>query len=218
MAIPFLDVHPQTIAATLAVRSVPEAVTQAVIVILVAILPFPPPLRGRVGNHVGWLEHFEYQMEHSNMKARCAGVRPGFEVFALASTSVEPCQSTFYHPPQERRLDAVTVGLATHHEHQQPATDGPGPLYQQAGIVPIGPDHPQPGRPAQQFGAIPILDVGSMHRHGQNQHQGVPIRCGACVRRPFGLRRSLGSPFCRGFDRLAIGNGGTGRGRPSFAS
>ncbi len=29
MAIPFVDVHPQTIAATLAVRSIPEAETQA---------------------------------------------------------------------------------------------------------------------------------------------------------------------------------------------
>ena len=35
MAIPFVDVHPQTIAGTLAVRSVPEAGTQAVVVILV---------------------------------------------------------------------------------------------------------------------------------------------------------------------------------------
>ena len=34
MAIPFVDVHPQTIAATLAVRSIPEGVTQAVVVIL----------------------------------------------------------------------------------------------------------------------------------------------------------------------------------------
>ena len=34
MAIPFVDVHPQTIAATLAVRSIPEAETQAVVVIL----------------------------------------------------------------------------------------------------------------------------------------------------------------------------------------
>ena len=38
VAIPFVDVHPQTIAATLAVRSIPEGVTQAVVVIL---LPFP---------------------------------------------------------------------------------------------------------------------------------------------------------------------------------
>ena len=36
MAIPFVDVHPQTIAATLAVRSIPEAETQAVVVILAA--------------------------------------------------------------------------------------------------------------------------------------------------------------------------------------
>ena len=35
MAIPFVDVPPQTIAATLAVRSIPEAETQAVVVILV---------------------------------------------------------------------------------------------------------------------------------------------------------------------------------------
>ena len=34
MAIPFVDVHPQAIALTLAVCSVPEAVTQAVVVIL----------------------------------------------------------------------------------------------------------------------------------------------------------------------------------------
>ena len=34
VAFPFVDVHPQTIAATLAVSSVPEAVTQAVVVIL----------------------------------------------------------------------------------------------------------------------------------------------------------------------------------------
>ena len=34
VAFPFVDVHPQTIAATLAVSNVPEAVTQAVVVIL----------------------------------------------------------------------------------------------------------------------------------------------------------------------------------------
>ena len=68
------------------------------------------------------------------MKPRVARVRPSLEVFALASTSVEPCRSTFYHPPQERRLEAVTVRLPTHHE-QQPATDAPGPLYQPAGIA-----------------------------------------------------------------------------------
>ena len=34
VAIPFVDLHPQTIAATLAVRSIPEGVTQAVVVIL----------------------------------------------------------------------------------------------------------------------------------------------------------------------------------------
>ena len=34
VAFPFVDVHPQTIAATLALSSVPEAVTQAVVVIL----------------------------------------------------------------------------------------------------------------------------------------------------------------------------------------
>ena len=34
MAIPFVDVHPQTIAANLAVKSVLEGVTQAVVVIL----------------------------------------------------------------------------------------------------------------------------------------------------------------------------------------
>jgi hypothetical protein len=61
------------------------------------------------------------------MKPRVARVRSSFEVFALASTSVEPCRSTFYHPPQERRFKAVTVRLPTHHE-QQPATDAPGPL------------------------------------------------------------------------------------------
>ena len=37
MAIPFVDVHPQTIAATLAVRSIPEAETQSVVVILGAV-------------------------------------------------------------------------------------------------------------------------------------------------------------------------------------
>ena len=46
VAFPFVDVHPQTIAATLAVSSVPEAVTQAVVVILAVVghwsgLPIP---------------------------------------------------------------------------------------------------------------------------------------------------------------------------------
>ena len=38
VAIPFVDVHPQTIAATLAVRSIPEGVTQAVVVILLSCI------------------------------------------------------------------------------------------------------------------------------------------------------------------------------------
>ena len=41
-AFPFVDVHPQTIAATLAVSSVPEAVTQAVVVILGVVCGEPP--------------------------------------------------------------------------------------------------------------------------------------------------------------------------------
>ena len=50
VAFPFVDVHPQTIAATLAVSSVPEAVTQAVVVILSAAAGSPrkrPPFRHR---------------------------------------------------------------------------------------------------------------------------------------------------------------------------
>ena len=56
MAIPFVDVHPQTIAATLAVRSVPEAVTQAVVVIL------KPRVRTTVMNSVS----FALPLHHNN--------------------------------------------------------------------------------------------------------------------------------------------------------
>ena len=48
MAIPFVDVHPQPIAATLAVRSVPEAVTQAVVVILELDLCVEPGLEVQI--------------------------------------------------------------------------------------------------------------------------------------------------------------------------
>ena len=37
MAVPFVDAHPQAIAATIAVRSVPEALAQAIVVILVLV-------------------------------------------------------------------------------------------------------------------------------------------------------------------------------------
>ena len=145
------------------------------------------PLRVRVKNNVGWPEHFECQMKHSNMKPRCAGVRPSFEVFALASTSVEPCQTTFYHPPQERRLEAVTVRLATHHEQQKPATESRSWMLAVCNAT---------------------ARISTMVFH-----YGVALASGDLVARVV----ASGPPFCRGLNRLAIGNDGTGRGRASFS-
>ena len=71
----------------------------------------------------------------------------------------------------------VAVRFALDHG-QQLTTRVPSPRYQLARVASICPDHLQSGESTQQFGqhqpgAVPVLDVGSMNHHGQQQSHGV---------------------------------------------
>ena len=128
--------------------------------------------------------------------------RQFFIVFAEPTcTSAQPGQGALHHPPAGQHLEAVAVRAAADHA-QHPASCGPSPRHQAAGVGRIGPDHLEPGEPAQQFGqhqpgSVPILDVGGVNDHSQEQprsvHYDVALASGhlfACViaaRPPFSV-------------------------------
>ncbi len=100
-----------------------------------------------------------------------------FVVFAQPTTSAQPGQRTLYHPPARQHLKLVAIRFTFHHG-QQPIASDPRPHHQPARVACIRPNDPQPGKSAQQFGqhqlsAIPVLNVGGMNHHGQEQPHGV---------------------------------------------
>ena len=98
-------------------------------------------------------------------------------VLAEPSASAEPGQRPFNHPSARQHLELVAVRSPAHHL-QQPSSSLPSPRHQPTGIGRIRPDDLEPGEPAQQLGQhqsgpVPVLDVGGVNHHGQEQPGGV---------------------------------------------
>ena len=123
-------------------------------------------------------------------------MHPGFAafralliVFAEPSASTEPGQGAFHHPPAGHHLEVMAIRFPTYHS-QQPSTSGSSPGHQLTSVASIGPDHPQSGKPTQQFGqhqpgAVLVLNAGSMHHHGQEQSHGVHYNVPLASGNPF---------------------------------
>ena len=106
---------------------------------------------------------------------------PGFRQFLVVlaepSAPAEPGQRAFNHPSARQHLKLVAVRSTAHHL-QQLSSSLPSPRHQPTGIGRIGPDDLEPGEPAQQLGQhqsdpVPVLDVGGVNHHGQEQPGGV---------------------------------------------
>ncbi len=165
-------------------------------------------------------------MNHGNVDPGFAAFGPLFIVFAQPTATAQPRQGALEHPASGQHLKSVAVRLPSHHG-EQPTPSGPGPRHQPAGVASIRPNHLQPRKLAQQFGQhqlgpipvlIPVLNIGSVNHHGQEQppwcplrcvHYDVsttmcPLRCGACVQQPVYRRHRPAAPFSRSFHRLAV--------------
>ncbi len=116
-------------------------------------------------------------MNHGNLYPSFTGFRQSFVVFAQPSAPAQPGQSAFHHPSSGQHLKAVALS-GTPDNRQGPAGNGMDPVNQLSSMAAIGPDQAQPGKPAgqlvdNQLGPVPVLDIGRMHHHCQQQSQGV---------------------------------------------
>ena len=76
-----------------------------------------------------------------------------------------------------KHLEGVLLCWSAH-QFQGPAPYRPGPLHQFATVGSISPDHPKVGESVQQVdqyqpSAVPVLYIGGMHHHRQQQSQGI---------------------------------------------
>ena len=111
------------------------------------------------------------------MNPGLAGFWQFLVVLAEPSAPAEPSQRAFNHPSARQHLELVAVRSPAHH-FQQPSSSLPSPRHQPTGIGRIRPDDLEPGEPAQQLGQhqsgpVPVLDVGGVNHHGQEQPGGV---------------------------------------------
>ena len=106
-----------------------------------------------------------------------AGFREFLVVFAEPPTPAQPGQCALHHPPAGQHLELMAVRVPAHHL-QQPSAGRPNPPHQPAPIGCVSPDDLEPWEPSQQFGqhqsrTVPVLDVGGMNDHRQEQPSGV---------------------------------------------
>src|SRR3972149_3312545 len=116
-------------------------------------------------------------MNHSYMNPSLGTFSQFFVVFAEPSVSAQPPEGALHNPPAGQHLKAMAIHGALDH-FNQPASQGGSPIHQLSGISAIGPNQAEPWKSPQklaqhQLGAITVLNVRSMHHHGQQQPDGV---------------------------------------------
>ena len=147
----------------------------------------------------GWFQPFEHQMDHRNMNPSFSCFRQFLVVLAEPSAPADSSQRALHHPPAGQHLEPEAVRATAHHT-QEPAAGGPSPRYQSPGVGRIGPDYLEPRESAQQFGqhqfgSIPVLDVGGMNHHVQEQSSGVHYDVALASRHPLARVIAARPPF-----------------------
>ncbi len=133
------------------------------------------------------------------MTPSLAGLWEFLVVFAKPPAPAEPGQCAFHHPPARQHLELMTV-LAPAHHPQQPSSSRPSPRHQPAGVGCVSPDYLEPGEPAQQLGhhqpgPVPVLNVGGVNDHGQDQTRGVHYYVALASRHPLARVIAARPPF-----------------------
>lgn len=105
--------------------------------------------------------------------------------------------------------------------HFQPLSAGrPSSRLQPAGVGCIGPDDFEPQESPPQFGQhqpgpVPVLDVGGVNDHSQEQSSAVHYDVALTSEQLLASFKPR-DPFLRSFHRLAVDDGRAGRGMPSL--
>ena len=133
------------------------------------------------------------------MNPSFSGFRQFLVVLAEPSAPAEPSQRAFHHPSARQHLESVAVGIPPHHL-QQPSTGGPGPRYQLPGVGGVSPDYLEPWEVSQQFGqhepgSVPVLDVGCVNHHSQEQPSGIHYNVALASRHLFACVIAARPPF-----------------------
>ena len=103
--------------------------------------------------------------------------RQSLVVLAQPSASAQPSQRSFHHPAPGQHFKAMAV-LGTWHDFQNPTEARGHPVRQLPPVAAVSPDQLQARKSSQQFtddqlGSVPVLDVGRVDRHRQQQSHGI---------------------------------------------
>ena len=135
-----------------------------------------PAVRGCLKSW-GACQAAEHESGHSGVDPGFGGFRQCFIILAQSPVPAQPGESALHHPASGQHLKAVAVP-GTPHYLQSPTRQCRHPLDQLSGVAAICPDQAQPGKPSgqladDQLGPIPVLHVGWVHRHRQQQSLGI---------------------------------------------
>ncbi len=116
-------------------------------------------------------------MNHSYMNPSLRTFSQFFIVFAESPVSAQPPKGALHNPAARQHLKAMGVIGPLDHLNQ-PARQDVSPIHQMACVGTISPVQLEPGKSPQQLPQhrlcpIPVLNVRSMHHHGQQQAGGV---------------------------------------------
>ena len=132
---------------------------------------------------MGTCQAGQHESGHGGVDPSFRGFRQHPIIFAQSPLPAQPGEGAFHYPAPGKDLKSVLL-CGTPHHFQTPATNVPGPLHQLARVGAVSPDPLQPGeaahQPAQhQLGSIPVLHVGRVYRHRQQQtlsiHHDMPL-------------------------------------------
>jgi len=118
---------------------------------------------------------------------------------AEPSALVEPGRDALRGPSAGQRLEQLVVGHPAYHL-APPALGGPGPGHQLFSTGCVCPDYLAPGEPPRDFGqyqpgSVPVLDVGCVTDHGQEQPGGIHYYAAFAFRHVPGWAVAASPPF-----------------------
>ena len=116
-------------------------------------------------------------MGHRYVHPGLGGFRNGLAVLAQPSAPAQPSQGPFHHPtPGQYQECVLAVGAPDY--FQRPPGLFHHPIDQLPSVAVVRPEQTQAVEPSceladNQSGSVPVLDVGGVNHHGQEQPHGV---------------------------------------------
>ena len=165
-------------------------------------------------------ESMQHAVDHGEPDPGLGGFRQALVVLAQPPVPSQPGEGALHDPAPGQHLEAGCGGRAGH-DRQDPVGGLLGQPGAQLGalVAAVSPDDPQAREAMPQPGQdpprpVPVLEVGGVHDHGQEQAQGVDHEVALA---PLDLLAGVVAPrprHLRGLDRLAVEDGRAGAGLP----